>query len=336
LIKKESRLDAPISKLTPHDRHNPTGNRETRPLGSAKITKSNHLIGPTSLGQSDYSFAVVTPTYFPDLARCELLAESLGRTAPDVMHYLIVDRRDRRAFSHLEGSRRRLIESEEILGNWIVRMPGRKSWWLSLKAPPVRGWILQQILKIAVAETIPERTLVFCDSDTAFFRRFDRDCLLVNGKIGLLDVDAVDQNTQRWTTTARRLLGLPSSDVGYRNHVGNMICWEHDIVKAMQQRIESSTGTSWPVALARTLSFSEYMLYGIFVREMLGYDKVDHVPSTVPLVKPSWGMSLSTDAAIDAFFSDFDARTVAVMIHSHDGIDVSRYRPHLERLWRAS
>ena len=279
---------------------------------------------------------MVTPTYFPDLARCELLAESLDRMAPDVMHYLIVDRRDRPAFSHLERGRRRLIESEEILGNWIVRMPGRKSWWLSLKALPVRGWILQQILKIGIVETVPEGTLVFCDSDTAFFRRFDRNDLLVNGKIGLLDVDAVDLNTQRWTTIARRLLGLPAHDGGYRNHVGNMICWKRQIVKAMQQRIESNTGTSWAVALARTLSFSEYMLYGIFVREVLGYDKADHAPSTVPLVKPSWGISLATDAAIDTFFADIDARTVAVMIHSHDGIDVSRYRPHLERLWRAS
>jgi hypothetical protein len=279
---------------------------------------------------------VVTPTYFPDLARCELLAESLDRMAPDVIHYLIVDRRDRRAFSHLEGGRRRLIESEEILGKWIVRMPGRKSWWLSLKAPPVRGWILQQILKIGSVASIPEETLVFCDSDTAFFRRFDQNSLMLNGKIGLLDVDAVDHNTQSWTTTARRLFGLPAYGGGYRNHVGNMICWKREIVKAMQERIESSMDTNWAVALARTISFSEYMLYGIFVREVLGYDKVDHSPSTVPLVKPSWGISLSTDAAIDAFFGDFDARTVAVMIHSHDGIDVSRYRPHLERLWRAS
>jgi hypothetical protein len=112
-----------------------------------------------------------------------------------------------------------------------------------------------------------------------------------------------------------------------------MICWNRETVKAMQQRIEVITGMNWKVALARTLSFSEYIIYGIFVREVLGYDKVDHAPSTVPLVKPSWSVSLSTDSAIDAFFSDFDPQTVAVMIHSRDGIEVSRYRPHLERLW---
>jgi Family of unknown function (DUF6492) len=281
------------------------------------------------------SFAIVTPTYRPDLARCELLAESLDRCAPQVPHYLIVDRRDRSAFSHLEGGRRRLIESEALVGNWMWRMPGPRGFWLSLKAPPVRGWIIQQILKIATIEVIPEQILVFCDSDTAFFRHFDRDDLLIDGKIGLLDVAFVSDDVRRWTATARRLLGLSQHSGFHRNHVGNMICWNREIVKAMRQRIENSTGMEWQVALARTPSFSEYMIYGIFVREVVGYSAAGHAPSTVPLVKPSWGEALTTDSAIDAFFAHFDARTVAVMIHSKDGIDPVRYRHHLERRWDA-
>lgn len=281
------------------------------------------------------SFAIVTPTYLPDLQRCELLAESLDRTTPDVPHYLIVDRRDRAAFRHLEGRRRHLIESEALLGKWIWRIPGRKSFWLSLKAPPVRGWIIQQILKIAAIEAIPEQTLVFCDSDTAFFRRFDRENLLIDGKVGLLDVDLA--GTPQWTATARRLLGLAENQgLGSRNHVGNMICWNRETVKAMQQRIEESTGIDWKLALARTAHFSEYMIYGIFVREVLGYDAVDHAPSSVPLVKASWHVPLLTDSDIEAFFADFDSRTVAVMIHSKDGVDPTRYRRHLERWWAAS
>jgi hypothetical protein len=214
-------------------------------------------------------------------------------------------------------------------------MPGRKGYWLSLKAPPARGWIIQQILKIGAIEAIPERTLVFCDSDTAFFRRFDRDALLVNGRIGLNDVPFVNENVRRWTATARRLLGLPQHDGGYRNHVGNMICWNRETVMAMHRRIETSTGMNWQVALARNLSFSEYIIYGVFVREVLGYDAVDHAPSTVPLVKASWDATLTTDSGIDAFFADFNPRTVAVMIYSKEGIDPARYRHHLERLWNA-
>jgi len=286
-----------------------------------------------STEKDDYSFAIVTPTYLPDLARCELLAESLDRTTPHVPHYLIVDRCDRQAFSHLVRGKRRLIESESILGNWIFRMPGRKSWWLSWRALPVRGWIIQQILKIGAIDAIPERTLVFCDSDTAFFRHFGRDDLLVDGKVGLLDVEGSADDSRRWTATARNLLGLSPFDGGYRIHVGNMICWNRETIRAMRQRIETVTGLNWQIALARKLNFSEYMIYGTFVREVLGYYKVDHAPSAVPLVKASWGMALSTDSAIEAFFADFDPRTVAVMIHSKAGIEVFRYRRFLERRW---
>jgi hypothetical protein len=212
-------------------------------------------------------------------------------------------------------------------------MPGRKkSIWLSFKALPTRGWIVQQLLKIASIKAISERTLVFCDSDTTFFRNFDRDALLVNGKIGLLDVEP-SNDSMRWTQTARGLLKAADTGRGYRNHVGNMICWNRETIKAMQERIEHGTGLNWQVALARTLSFSEYMIYGVFVREILGYDAVDHAPSTVPLVKPSWGLSLSSHSELAAFFSDFDPRTVAVMIHSKDGIEPSRYLPYLKRLW---
>lgn len=262
------------------------------------------------------------------------MAESLDRMAPEVSHYLIVDRRDRPGFAHLERGRRRLIESESIVGSWMWRLPSRRSYWLSLRALPVRGWIIQQILKIGAMEAVSERTLVFCDSDTAFFRRFDRNDLLVDGKIGLLDVDFSNEVTRRWTTVARRLLGISRRVGDYRNYVGNMICWNRETIQAMRERIEVATGMHWQVALARTTMFSEYMLYGVFVREVLGYDAVDHASSSVPLVKASWGSTLTSESARGDFFAEFDSRTVAIMVHSKDGIDPAAFRHHLERRWR--
>jgi hypothetical protein len=77
------------------------------------------------------------------------------------------------------------------------------------------------------------------------------------------------------------------------------------------------------------------MLYGVFVRDVLGYDAVDHAPSAVPLVKASWGTALTSESAIDDFFANFDPRTIAVMIHSKDNIDPARFRRHLEHKWNA-
>ena len=174
--------------------------------------------------------------------------------------------------------------------------------------------------------------MVFCDSDYAFFRPFGRDDLLVDGKIGLLDIAWQNDNTRRWTTIARRLLGLPHVDGGYRNHVGSMICWNREIVTLMQQRIEVASGMNWRIALALTSDFSEYMIYGILVRELLGYASVDHAPSTVPLVKLCYGVSLHNVSAFDSFFAHLDPRTVAVMIYSKDGVDPILYRRYLEHL----
>jgi hypothetical protein len=280
------------------------------------------------------SFAIVTPTYWKDLARCELLVESLDRCAPNVPHYLIVDHRDRSTFAHLDRGRHKIIESESLLDLGFWRIPGKSGWWLSYRAPPVRGWIMQQIKKIAAIKAIPEQTLIFCDSDTAFFRHFRRDDFLVQGKIGLLDVNYVNDDIRRWTATARRLLGLPQSEGGYRNYVGYLICWNRDTIEALQQHIEHITNTQWQLAVARTFSFSEYMLYGIFVREVLGYDATNHAPSDVPLIKPLWGRGSTNGSEIDDLFSDFDPQTIGIMVHSKDGIEPHQFRYRLEERWR--
>jgi hypothetical protein len=77
------------------------------------------------------------------------------------------------------------------------------------------------------------------------------------------------------------------------------------------------------------------MIYGTFVREVLEYVGVDHAPSGVPLVKPFWDFASAPDSAIDQFFSEFDPRTVAVMVHSKFRLDPARYRHHLTRRWNA-
>jgi hypothetical protein len=279
------------------------------------------------------SFAIVTPSFWRDLPRCELLVESLDRCAPNIPHYLIIDRRERSKFAHLNRGQHRIIESEALLDSCFWRIPGKSGLWLSHRAPPVRGWIMQQIKKIAVIKAVPEQTLVFCDSDTAFFRPFERANLLVQEKIGLLDINFVNDDIRRWTATAQHLLGLPRSERGYRNHVGYLICWNRNAIKAMQRHIERVNRTPWQLALARSVSFSEYMLYGIFVREILGYEVANHAPSDVPLVKAFWGGASTGESEIADLFSDFHPQTVAIMVHSKDGIEPQRFRHRLEKLW---
>jgi hypothetical protein len=277
------------------------------------------------------SFAIVTPTYTPDLSRCELLCRSLDHCAPDVTHYLILDRRDHKTFAHLASGRRHIVISEDVIGSVFWRTPGMNGFWLSLRTPPARGWIAQQIKKIAATRIVTEDVMVMCDSDTVF-RRFGLADFLVNERLGLLDIGYANDSTRRWIERSKKLLGSDRLSSN-RSYVGALVCWQRSLVQRMQARVAEATGVAWEVAIARSRSFSEYTLYGAFVRDVLGYDHTDHAPSDVPLIKPAWGKEFDSDEALDRFFAEFDPRTIGVMIHSKDGIDPARYTRHLERLW---
>ena len=279
-------------------------------------------------------FTLITPTYLPDLARAELLVESVQRCSPGLRHHLIVDHRDLKHFRHL-GDRATIITSEDLLPWWMHRLPGRRSLWLSLRSRPARGWIVQQIRKIAAAAQVPD-VAIFCDSDVAFVRSFQPSLALSSGDtVGLLDVEFVNDDIRRWTDSAHKLLGLEPAAAPPRGHVDSMVCWRKDNVLAMIDRMQHVAGTDWRAALLRLPTFSEYILYGVHTRAILGYERARQHPSKLPLVKPSWGLDLNDPVVFDRFFAELDPATVAVMIHSKDGFVPARYRERLVAFWDA-
>jgi hypothetical protein len=195
--------------------------------------------------------AIVTPSYPPDFERCKLLVESLAHCAPQLRHYLIIDRRDRAMFRVLESDRTTIIDSEDILSSTFVRLPMPEGYWFNWRGLPVRGWIVQQMRKIAIANVIDAENLVYVDSDTAFIRPFSEHELEVEGRLGLLDTDFLGAQTIEWTGIACRLLGLTPESVTPRGHVGNLICWRRENVLAMQRLIEDVHGTGWQQVIAR-------------------------------------------------------------------------------------
>jgi hypothetical protein len=66
--------------------------------------------------------------------------------------------------------------------------------------------------------------------------------------------------------------------------------------------IERATGLPWQVAIARQRTFSEYVLYGIYLRSVVGYAASRHAPSTVALVKEPWDYDLSVSCELKRIF----------------------------------
>ena len=100
------------------------------------------------------SVAFVTVSYGPDRDRCALLSRSLDALAPSVAHWIVVDSADRDRFASLAKARRTVITTEDILPVWLRRLNLRKVGLRSnlwARGKPIRGWLVQQLVKLAVA-----------------------------------------------------------------------------------------------------------------------------------------------------------------------------------------
>lgn len=273
------------------------------------------------------SYAIVTPSYGPDFERCRLLCDSVNRhVSGDFHHYVIVDDRDRGLFRSLEGENRTVLTVESVMPWWLRRLPMARRWWFSFKTPPVRNWILQQLVKLSVAEFIDAEAYVFVDSDVAFIRPFAVEALSHNGLLRLFRVPGAAQLPTHfpWHQTAARLLGLPASDYFGSTYIGNLITWRRDNLVKLYRHIESVSGRPWLETICRQWYLSEYILYGIFVEHVLREDSGHHFID-IPLCHISWDYSLTNNQELKHFFEEVRSEHVAVMVSSQQRIEVSRY-----------
>lgn len=222
------------------------------------------------------SVALLTPTYERDLSLCALLCESVDHHARSFSkHYLLVPDSDLALFSRFEGPQRTVLPASQFLPRWlrplpaIIRRQRRQHWW-SLRARPVSGWHIQQILKIASAATLPHSRFCILDSDVVLFRDFDLARFQVPQPLPLYwapkGITSDHVRHARWIETTHRLLGLTAPSLPAADFIGHIIFWDQPAVRRMIRKIESTTRRDWIEALCRTREFSEYLLYGYFVQ----------------------------------------------------------------------
>lgn len=280
--------------------------------------------------------ALITPSFAPDFERCKLLCESVNdHVDPSMEHHLIVDRRDLSLFRSLENERTKIRTVEEIIPWWIIRLPWVRKWWLSLATKPVRNWILQQLVKLSVAEHVDAEGYVFVDSDVTFIRNFGPERLVKGDSLRLFRVPGAAnlEGHRRWHRTSAQLLGLPPTDYFGSTYIGNQITWRRDNMKEMYRHIEGQTGRSWQAAIASSWHLSEYILYGIFVEHVLG-GKGHHYEES-PICHISWDYDLSSDEDINQFLSQIREYHSAVMVSAKQGFEPARYA-HKLRQWEQS
>ena len=279
---------------------------------------------------SEHRLSLVTCSYGPDLERCRTLCESVAEYVDDdIEHLLVVPRRDRSSFAPLAGGRTRLVEVESMLPMWARQVPGQRRWWVTACSLPVRGWILQQVTKLAVADVIDREAIAFVDSDVVFVRPLTEDRAFDGGRVRLYRTPGPPPKPRhvRWYREAARLLDLDEESCFGVDFIAQLVTWKRDAVFDLRERIEQATGRRWYRALCNTLHFSEYILYGLFVEQCI--DGEGHFRDELEWCHSSWHHGRLQEEDVPPFLDQVEPQHVAVHIQSNLGIDPDRYLPRV-------
>jgi hypothetical protein len=261
--------------------------------------------------------AVLTPSYAPDFELCADLHRSVLANSPDaVVHHLVVPHRDRTLFGRLAGPRTVVHSESDFLPRGFVPLPGVNfSVNLRRPFPPVRGWIRQQILKLAAAARLDADVVVLVDSDIEFVRPFTPETFRRDGAVRFYRrPGAVDAGLPRhvvWHRVARELLGLPAAAPPHHDYVSSLLAWDPAILRQVHDRIGAVTGRPWQTAVGAQLHFSEWTLYGVYVDEVLGGSAFGSDDSRC---HSYWDDTPLDDAGLAAFLTGIGPDDVAVMV----------------------
>jgi hypothetical protein len=220
--------------------------------------------------------AVITKSFAPDFELCVALNRSVLDNSPDtVRHHIVVPRSDFKLFGRLTGPRTHIRCEADLLSRTFVRVPFVNiTVNLSRPFPPVRGWIQQQVVKLAAVAASEDDVVLVADSDVEFFRPFTAEMFVRDGKVRFFcNPNQIDKRLPRhmiWHRVARALLGLPPAEPPYADYISSPLAWDPIIVRRMLARVTATTGRPWPTAIAGQLYFSECVLYGVFVDGVIG------------------------------------------------------------------
>lgn len=275
--------------------------------------------------------AVITPSFGPDFELCADLNRSVLRNSPDTIHHqIIVPQSDRDLFGRLAGPRTHIRSEADFLPRSFVRLPFSAftiNLWRPL--PPVRGWILQQIIKLAAVAASNEDVVVLVDSDVEFIRPFSAETFVQDGVVRLYrlpgEIDARLPRHVIWHHVARKLLGLPQAQPPLTDYISSLLAWDPNVVRRMLSHIAATTGQPWASAIGSQLHFSEWTLYGVFVDEVMG-PGANSFASDDPLCLAHWGTVPLTHESATEFMRRARPTDIAAMISakSRTPLDVKR------------
>ncbi|MCR2793563.1 DUF6492 family protein [Microbacterium sp. zg.Y625] len=285
--------------------------------------------------QSPRTLEILTPSYAPDFELCRDLVESVQRFAPPgTLHRIVVPAHDHRLFAELAGDNVTVQTVGHLLPTRMRKVP-RANAWIDVRHPwpPVRGWIAQQVVKLGAAAGSTADRVLLVDSDIVFIRPFSIADYGAGGGIPLYRLPSgVHEGMTRhviWDTVARRMLGLPLPARGGDARLPDYICcpciWDPAVVRALLAWVQERAGIPWQAAIGRNLHFSEMVLYGVYVDEIVSaYTPVMH--QTAMRCVNHYDENPLDDEAFARLLGAASEEDVAVMVSAKSGTDLATRR----------
>lgn len=271
---------------------------------------------------SDPKFCLITVTYAGDLVRFKRLCDSIDKTMPNVVHYVLIDRVDYNDFAPMASDKRQIISTDQILPQLKYFALRGKRYWLSLWGAIVRPWIFQQLIKIKFTASLQEDMAVIVDSDAIFIRPITPDTLYRDDKAILYHAPgAANKAThQKWHKAAAKALNIPTQKYFGSDYISTAVPWKPAVVRMMIDRIDSQHWRPWYAVLASYFRFSEYIIYGVFNSEVKGCHQEHLQRTTDELCHCSWHYDLTDSKQVDIFVDDLQDQHVAVLVQSNLGM----------------
>jgi hypothetical protein len=268
-------------------------------------------------------FTIVTPSFATDYQLFRELHESVQRFAPLSKHTVIVPRADRSLFARIDSSQLEIVTVEEVMPRHVVSTPGWGGWLnLARPWPPIRGCVMQQITKLEVARQAPTPRVLLLDSDCELNRRVDAGSFDEDGLLPVYEVPggvtAQMRRHLRSHRVAHAFLGLPAPPTPpLSDHITPVMMWDRDVVRELLDHVERVGGRSFWTILGRELHVSEFILYGVFARTVLGVAATTQVRCL-----EYWHDEPLDDDAARHFVAGLEPAHLAVMISAKSGADL--------------
>jgi hypothetical protein len=279
---------------------------------------------------------ILTPSYAPDFDLCaDLVASVRALAPPGTVHRIVVPTRDVEQFSALADE---LVTVESVtlyLPRSLLKVP-MANIWVNARSPwpPTRGWIAQQLIKLAATAASSADHVLVVDSDVVFVRKFDVDEYTAGKAPVLYRVpDAVDARLPRhlvWDDVAHDLLGLARSTQPTRpDYICWPCLWDPTLVRSLLARVARVGGRPWQTVIGRQLHFSEMVLYGVYLDEIVAEEaRISHV-SSMRCVNYSDEETLDA-AGMDRLLQQVGADDLAVMVSAKSNTSIAVRRAAVE------